>query len=350
METSLLDTPSQQQSFSSDDSDGDGGKEKEDPAMPSRPRSPPAHALGTRANKKHAATTAAASRSRASLSRSPEPGNSPEPSSAAAAGRGKGKKAARPSSAVAKARARLQAIQNENAGDDSDDSDVEVTGSGGSAAAEAVAAAPVFPVNKSLPSSFKCKVYNPVHGKYTNMKVMPSTSLSKIYAAVAKAWPDEIDVDDLNLTLDERILDRTVTVETCGLKDAEDAKRIEARKQLVEVDEVDGDGDGAGDGGSHFAGIGSAAAGSTAAGEGPKYLLVLRHSAHDDQKFSISAATTFDKIFTAYAGRVQAAEGASAFKFVFDGEALDGDGVPDDADMDPKDGGDEVNLVDVYDR
>ena len=79
--------------------------------------------------------------------------------------------------------------------------------------------------------------------------------------------------------------------------------------------------------------------------------MVLRHNDKDEQKFKVGATTTFAKIFEAYVSRV-GAESAAGLKFMFDGETLDEDDTPADADMDVHDGtvdGD-VNLVDVYDK
>ena len=213
-ETSLLDTPSQQDRYGSSDSDSssaDGGGNSSDGVAEDggyhagRQRSPPAHTLNTRGSRNHAgfsgggggAAAAASSRSRrASLSRSRS--NSPAPGKA---GRSRGGKAG---SAVAKARARLAAIKKDAATVDSDsesDSDVEATAEPADKVTQ-----PQFPYNKDLPEKFKCYVYNPVDDDWTKMMVKPTTELSKVYEAVATKWPTPISVDELKLTYQGRHL------------------------------------------------------------------------------------------------------------------------------------------------
>lgn len=137
---------------------------------------------------------------------------------------------------------------------------------------------------------------------------------------------------------------------TAGFKDAADAKKIEVRKQqdLASDDSDDADDTAAGNAAGGGAADTADANADTSAGG---YRLILRHKTHAEQKMSVGATTTFERIFSAYAARVGAAS-ASAFKFTFEGDALAADDKPEDADMDTHDGtadGD-VNLVDVHDQ
>ena len=182
---------------------------------------------------------------------------------------------------MTKAKARLAAIQKDAAADatDSDsDSEVEVT-------AEKVVVHHEF--NKDLPEKFKCFVYNPVDNDWTKMHVKPTTELAKVYKAVADKWPGgKVAVDELNLTHQGRRLDPTLQFATAGFKDEEDARKIEVRKQQdIELTDFSDDDDDGGAGGG--AGAGTAAATGGASGGAGGFNMILRHSAHGEQKFKV---------------------------------------------------------------